>query len=375
MKRSRSDRLAGYNTLCCFEKKINVYEQKTQRKLKHPTNISELLHFAQKFKNLPQHHQEKLEKCIKNLKAKNITKIFYFLTGNYFPNKETLLHAFKVYKESSKTDIEIEKLKISKNIITEVKDSDMTAKSHKKSVLICGDRNYTNVMCVRDYLISIPKNTIIIVGGCSGVDKIAENEAKNLNIQVKVFNADWSKYGKSAGPIRNAEMLKENPFQIVIFHDNIKSSKGSKDMMTKGLQAGIETILFENCIRKVLRKDSNIDQAKGNTVDVSDTLHDADTSDIVDTIERTQLNETAWIDKFLLPKKHDRNFDILWNIHPEKYALIRIGGRMIETPRWQQTYGRHYTFSGMAHDPLPIPKEFQHFFNWANALVPEEQPE
>ena len=41
--------------------------------------------------------------------------------------------------------------------------------------------------------------------------------------------ADWKKYGKSAGPIRNREMLKMDPDIVLIFHDDPKNSKGTKD--------------------------------------------------------------------------------------------------------------------------------------------------
>ena len=47
---------------------------------------------------------------------------------------------------------------------------------------------------------------MIISGGCKGAYKIAENIAKELNIPIEIYNAEWDKYGNSAGPIRNKKM-------------------------------------------------------------------------------------------------------------------------------------------------------------------------
>ena len=40
----------------------------------------------------------------------------------------------------------------------------------------------------------------IISGGASGVDKLAEEYAFLHQIPFKLFQADWEKYGKAAGP-------------------------------------------------------------------------------------------------------------------------------------------------------------------------------
>lgn len=45
-------------------------------------------------------------------------------------------------------------------------------------------------------------------GGCRGVDRGAGRVAKRLGIPVHVFEADWKRWGKAAGPMRNAEMVR-----------------------------------------------------------------------------------------------------------------------------------------------------------------------
>lgn len=50
----------------------------------------------------------------------------------------------------------------------------------------------------------------LLVGDCkTGADAIALDVAITWDIVPTVVKADWEKYGKGAGPIRNAKMAKE----------------------------------------------------------------------------------------------------------------------------------------------------------------------
>ena len=69
--------------------------------------------------------------------------------------------------------------------------------------------------------------TEIVSGGARGVDKMGEHFAKENHIPCKVFPADWERFGKAAGYIRNGEMGKYSDGGIV-FWDGM--SKGSIHM-------------------------------------------------------------------------------------------------------------------------------------------------
>ena len=47
-------------------------------------------------------------------------------------------------------------------------------------------------------------------------------------------------------------------------------------------------------------------------------------------------------------------FDEIWQLHPVKKGQVKIFGKIIQTPRWQQSYGQSYKFSGMNHESLPL---------------------
>ncbi|SEQ39415.1 Protein of unknown function [Lachnospiraceae bacterium NE2001] len=78
-------------------------------------------------------------------------------------------------------------------------------------VIIAGLRGFNDYALFKGKLEQIIRDndievTEIVSGGASGVDSMAERFANEKGIPVKVFNADWKKYGRGAGPVRNKEM-------------------------------------------------------------------------------------------------------------------------------------------------------------------------
>ena len=113
----------------------------------------------------------------------------------------------------------------------------------RKRILICGDRDYKDWLKVQDYLKTIPRTAIIIHGGAKGADSLAGNLATSLKMKIIKFPADWNKYGKAAGVLRNQQMLDEgHPDLVVYFHKDIENSKGTKDMVTRAIDNKIKTI-------------------------------------------------------------------------------------------------------------------------------------
>ena len=58
--------------------------------------------------------------------------------------------------------------------------------------------------------------TEIISGGAPGVDTLGEQYAKKHGWSVKRFPADWNKYGRAAGPIRNKQMAEYGDILIAL---------------------------------------------------------------------------------------------------------------------------------------------------------------
>lgn len=85
---------------------------------------------------------------------------------------------------------------------------------------------------------------------------------------------------------------------------------------------------------------------------------------------RQDLGNNSWVEQSTLPASLLTDFETLWALHPADYGKVSIMGRVIDTPRWQQTYLRAYNYTGMNHEPLPLAPEFQPALEWANALYP-----
>lgn len=80
----------------------------------------------------------------------------------------------------------------------------------------------------------------IISGNAKGIDKLGERYAKENGYKLLLYPANWDKYGKKAGPIRNSEMIKIANLLIAIWDGN---SKGTKDIIDKAKSHDITTYI------------------------------------------------------------------------------------------------------------------------------------
>ena len=77
--------------------------------------------------------------------------------------------------------------------------------------------------------------SVIIVSGCAeGADKLGERYAAEHNLTFERFPAEWDKYGKYAGPRRNAQMAQAAD-AVLVFWDG--KSKGTKNMIENAKKA------------------------------------------------------------------------------------------------------------------------------------------
>ena len=86
---------------------------------------------------------------------------------------------------------------------------------------IVGCRDYNDKKFIFDTIMQhfeITDINLIISGGASGVDTLAEQFAITHDIELCVYKADWAKYGKAAGPIRN-KLIVEKSDVVIAFWD------------------------------------------------------------------------------------------------------------------------------------------------------------
>ena len=115
----------------------------------------------------------------------------------------------------------------------------------KMSRIVCisGSRSFRNYPKMEDVMKNFRRAPIAIVSGCArGADVVGEYWAQQHNIPVVRFPADWSKYGKSAGAIRNKQMV-EYADEFIVFWDG--ESPGTKIMIDLIKASGKHLVLIK----------------------------------------------------------------------------------------------------------------------------------
>ena len=79
----------------------------------------------------------------------------------------------------------------------------------------------------------------LVTGDAAGADEIARSWAKSRKMPCRVFYADWERYGKGAGHIRNQEMLDKGCPDIVFA---FPGGPGTADMMSRTVRAKIKLV-------------------------------------------------------------------------------------------------------------------------------------
>ena len=141
-------------------------------------------------------------------------------------------------------------------------------------VLVCGDREWQDDAIIHavltglyaehsvGWLVAHVTPFCVIEGGARGADRAAgwwagcsplhgppsdhaEYDERQCPCDHERYPADWEKHGKAAGPIRNQQMLTEGkPDLVLAFHDDLASSKGTRDMVMRATKAGIPTYVI-----------------------------------------------------------------------------------------------------------------------------------
>lgn len=112
-----------------------------------------------------------------------------------------------------------------------------------RRIAVTGGRNFINFITIRKAFkeINLNENDILVHGGCSGCDQLcAEIASKEFNVKTEEHSANWERYGKAAGPIRNKEMLESNIDILLVF----QGGKGTINCKKEAEKLGIKIMEF-----------------------------------------------------------------------------------------------------------------------------------
>ena len=114
-------------------------------------------------------------------------------------------------------------------------------------VIVAGCRSFNNYELLKTKLDEIlephlimeklnPKHLIIVSGAANGADKLGEQYAIERKLKIDRYPADWQKFHRRAGPIRNAQMAEVGEM-LVAFWDG--ESSGTKHMIKIAKNKGL----------------------------------------------------------------------------------------------------------------------------------------
>jgi hypothetical protein len=114
-------------------------------------------------------------------------------------------------------------------------------------VLVCGSRVWPFPDQIEEKILELQskhKDLVVLQGKARGADQIAEEICLIHNIPCQSFPADWQRYGKSAGFIRNVQMLDEKPDLVLAFR--WANSVGTSHTLREAHKRNIPVTLIED---------------------------------------------------------------------------------------------------------------------------------
>ena len=128
-----------------------------------------------------------------------------------------------------------------------VKDSEDLKNKKPFKLVVAGSRDFNDYNLLSTTLdevvaeLKTEYNVTIVSGTANGADKFGEKYAEKHGLKIERHPANWGRFGRDAGPIRNAEMVKESDGVVVFWNGH---SAGASNI--------IECATAENHLIKVV---------------------------------------------------------------------------------------------------------------------------
>lgn len=112
-----------------------------------------------------------------------------------------------------------------------------------------GSRTWTDIDAIRAALLSHSGGlqgkgaATLIHGACpDGADPMAQQIADEWDWTVERYPADWKRYGRAAGPIRNLQMVMTDPDICLAFI--VDGSRGASGCALLAEEWGVKTVRY-----------------------------------------------------------------------------------------------------------------------------------
>lgn len=106
-------------------------------------------------------------------------------------------------------------------------------------VIIAGSRcfnDYEYLKKCMDFYLKNQKDVVVLCGEAHGADTLGKRYAQERGFSVLSFPADWRRFGRAAGPVRNRAMSAQADACVVFW---VGGSPGSASMVAEARRAGL----------------------------------------------------------------------------------------------------------------------------------------
>lgn len=125
------------------------------------------------------------------------------------------------------------------------------------ALCVSGSRKWKDAGAILTRLVELePQLAVVIEGGAPGADRIAgkwASRARKRGVAWVRFPADWDRYGKKAGPVRNAQMVTyllqaaELGWEPRLLAFPLGASPGTRNMIEQCKAAGVHGVVVRPC--------------------------------------------------------------------------------------------------------------------------------
>ena len=132
-------------------------------------------------------------------------------------------------------------------------------------ILITGSRTWTDPRPVETVIkeckqeASLQEQTLTVIHGNAprGADKIVEEIARKHKVLTIPMNANWTRYGRRAGFVRNQQMINEHPDinKVYAYKEGTKSA-GTEDMIIRAQRCNIPIEVLQRINYAINTRDS-----------------------------------------------------------------------------------------------------------------------
>lgn len=113
-------------------------------------------------------------------------------------------------------------------------------------IVVTGGRDFTDREMVVSAMsaLGVGDGDVIVDGCASGADTLCAEVASKLGAKIEPHPADWKRYGKAAGPLRNNEMIDSGCDFLLAF----PGGRGTSECKAYARRRGVRVIEAEEAV-------------------------------------------------------------------------------------------------------------------------------